>query len=291
MKLVTYKKGLSNRLGCLIKIDHSTFILDLNHHNPEIPTDMKVFLQSGETGMILAKAAVEAYDPGSLIPFEEASLSAPIHNPGKILCLGLNYRDHAAETNKPIPEYPTIFPKYANCVIGPLEPIRVPRVSQAIDYEVELAVVIGKKTRHVSETEAMGCIAGYTALNDVSARDYQSRTTQWTSGKIFDTFAPMGPALVTSDEIPDPGNLDITLSLNCQIMQKSNTKNLIFSVPFLVSYISQILTLDPGDIISTGTPAGVGHVRKPPVFLKSGDLVKISIEKIGDLINPVLDED
>jgi acylpyruvate hydrolase len=291
MKLVTYKKGDSNRIGCLIELDSRVFILDLNRKNPDLPTDMKGFLQSGETGMTLAKIAIQTHNLHDLIPFEEVRLSAPINNPGKILCLGLNYRDHALETNKPLPDYPTIFSKYANCVIGPLEPIRVPKVSQAIDYEVELAVVIGKKTRHVSETEAMGYIAGYTALNDVSARDYQSRTTQWTSGKIFDTFAPIGPFLVTTDEITNPGNLDITLSLNDQIMQKSNTKNLIFSVPFLVSYLSQILTLEPGDIISTGTPAGVGHVRKPPVFLKCGDLVKISIEKIGDLINPVLDED
>jgi acylpyruvate hydrolase len=290
MKLVTYRKGESNRIGCLIEKDPGALILDLHHQNPDIPTDMKTFLEFGETGMTLAKIAMESCGQDSLIPFEEVSLLAPILNPGKILCLGLNYRDHAAETNKPLPEYPTIFPKYANCVIGPLEPIRVPRVSQAIDYEVELAVVIGKKTKHVSETEAMECIAGYTALNDVSARDYQSRTTQWTSGKIFDTFAPLGPALVTTDEITDPGNLDIILSLNGKPMQRSNTKNLIFSVPFLISYLSDILTLEPGDIISTGTPAGVGHVRKPPVFLKNGDLVKISIEKIGDLINPVLDE-
>ncbi len=290
MKLVSYKKNESNHIGCLVGIDSRSFILDFNLQNPNLPTDMKVFLQLGETGMALAKMAVESYEPGSLIPLEDVTLSAPIVDPGKILCLGLNYRDHAAETNKPLPDYPTIFPKYANCIIGPFEPIRIPRVSQAIDYEVELAVVIGKKTRHVTESEAIKCIAGYTALNDVSARDYQSRTTQWTSGKIFDTFAPMGPALVTTDEITNPGNLNITLSLNGQIMQNSNTKNLIFSIPFLVSYLSQILTLEPGDIISTGTPAGVGHVRKPPVFLKTGDLVKISIENIGDLINPVLNE-
>ncbi len=290
MKLVTYQKDESNRIGCLVDIDSRTFILDINHQNPDLPTDMKVFLQSGETGIALARMAVENFEPASLIPLEEVTLCAPIVNPGKILCLGLNYRDHAAETNKPLPDYPTIFPKYSNCVIGPMEPIRIPKVSQAIDYEVELAVVIGKKTKHVTESQAMDCIAGFTALNDVSARDYQSRTTQWTSGKVFDTFAPMGPAIVTTDEITNPGNLDITLSLNGQIMQKSNTKNLIFSIPFLISYLSQILTLEPGDIISTGTPAGVGHVRKPPVFLKAGDLVKISIEDIGDLINPVLNE-
>ncbi len=290
MKLVTYERFGAFRTGILLDNDSGSFIVDLNHLNALIPTDMKTFLSMGQDGLDIAREAVNACQPTSWIPLELVTLKAPVPNPGKILCLGLNYRDHAAETNNPLPDFPAIFSKYSNGVIGPMSPIRLPRVSTMVDYEGELAVVIGKKVKNVHESEALKAVAGYTALNDVSARDYQKRSTQWTSGKIFDTFAPMGPALVTGDEIPDPGNLQISLSLNGQLMQNSNTANLIFSVPYLVSYISQILTLEPGDVISTGTPAGVGQVRKPPVFLQQGDLVSITIENIGELVNPVLNE-
>ena len=290
MKLVTIKTNSSPRLCCLLQENGTAFFLDLNKCNSNLPDNIISFLEMGRDGIKAAEEACRLRDPSAIHKIEDISWMAPVPNPGKILCLGLNYRDHAAEVNKPLPDSPTIFSKFNNCVIGHQECIHIPKVSHQIDYEAELAIVIGKRAKHVSETDAMDYIAGYTALNDVSARDYQSKTTQWTIGKIFDTFAPMGPALVMRDEIPDPGNLDISLTLNGKVMQKSNTRNLIFSVPFLVSYLSQVLTLEPGDVISTGTPAGVGIARKPPLYLKSGDHVTISIEKIGELTNPVIPE-
>ncbi len=218
---------------------------------------------------------------------EKVEILAPIDRPGKILCVGLNYRDHVLEGGREIPEYPTIFLKASSSVIGHLQPILLPKVSQMIDFEAELAVVIGRKTTNCPKETAYDHIAGYTILNDVSARDYQNRTSQWTMGKSCDTFAPMGPVLVTRDEIPDPHTLKITGSLNGHQMQSSNTRHLIFTIPYLIEYISAVMTLEPGDIISTGTPGGVGVFREPPLFLKPGDEINVTIEGIGSLVNPV----
>ena len=183
-------------------------------------------------------------------------LLAPLARPGKILCVGLNYRDHAAESNMAIPDSPTVFSKYSNTIIGPGDAIQIPRLTDQVDYEAELAFVIGRTARHVPESRALDYIAGYVPFNDVSARDYQMRTSQWTLGKTFDTFGPLGPALVTADEVPDPGALDISLTLEGEVLQQSNTRHLIFSIPFLLSYLSGVMTLKPGDLVSTGTPAG-----------------------------------
>ena len=217
-------------------------------------------------------------------------LSAPIQRPPKIICIGLNYRDHAAESKLAVPETPTVFSKYPTSVIGPGAAIVLPKASTKPDYEAEFAVVIGKGGRHIPEDRWQKHVFGYTIVNDVSARDYQMATTQWMIGKTFDTFCPMGPAIVTADEIDDPHALAISLSIGGETLQSSNTSNLIFRIPTLIAYLSSVFTLEPGDIISTGTPAGVGFARTPPRWLKPGDEVRVQVEGIGELVNPVVME-
>jgi len=207
----------------------------------------------------------------------------PVAAPEKIICVGLNYKGHAAETNAKIPEVPVLFGKFNTALVGASGPVILPSNSNQVDYEAELAVVIGKRAKRVSFEEASSIVGGYTIMNDVSARDWQYRVRQWLTAKSFDTFAPIGPWLVTPDEIPDPHDLRVSLTLNGKTMQDSNTRDLIFGIPALISHISQIFTLKPGDIISTGTPPGVGFVRKPPVFLRDGDVVEISIDGIGTI--------
>jgi 2-keto-4-pentenoate hydratase/2-oxohepta-3-ene-1,7-dioic acid hydratase in catechol pathway len=218
-------------------------------------------------------------------------LKAPILNPQKLIGIGLNYRDHAEEAKIAIPKTPLIFGMYANAIVGPDAPIVIPPATNQVDYEAELAVVIGTRARRVSVEQALDYVAGYTIVNDVSARDIQFGDKQWTRGKSIDTFAPMGPCLTTRSELGNAGELAIELRLNGERLQKSNTRNLIFDVPALVSHISQTMTLEPGDVISTGTPSGVGFVRNPPIFLKPGDTVEIEIEGIGVLRNPVAGSD
>ena len=215
---------------------------------------------------------------------------APIPRPPKVICIGLNYRDHAEESKMAIPEVPTVFAKFPTAVIGPGAPIVLPKDSTRPDYEAEFAVVIGRGGRHIPEAKWRDHVFGYTIVNDVSARDVQFATSQWMMGKTFDTFAPVGPWIVTADEIEDPHNLDISLVLSGDVMQHSNTKNLIFGVPKLIAYLSSIFTLEPGDIIATGTPAGVGFARTPPRYLKPGDECRVRVEGIGELVNPVVAE-
>jgi len=217
-------------------------------------------------------------------------LLAPIPRPSKFICVGLNYRDHAAEAKMETPQVPTIFSKFTNVVIGPGATIVLPKVSAKPDYEAELAFVIGRGGRYISATRAMEHVFGYTCVNDVSARDFQMATTQWLMGKTFDTFAPMGPWIVTKDEIEDPHALDISLEIGGEVLQQSNTRELIFKIPQLIEYISQVVTLEPGDVVATGTPAGVGFARKPPRWLRSGDETIIRIQGIGELRNTVAAE-
>jgi 2-keto-4-pentenoate hydratase/2-oxohepta-3-ene-1,7-dioic acid hydratase in catechol pathway len=217
-------------------------------------------------------------------------LAAPIPKPPKIVCIGLNYRDHAEESKMAIPSVPTVFAKFPTAVTGHRHPIVLPKNSTRPDYEAELAVVIGKGGRHIPEGSWREHVFGYTILNDVSARDFQMATSQWMIGKTFDTFAPIGPTIVTADEIEDPHQLGISLTLSGEVMQNSNTSNLIFKIPQLIAYLSSVFTLEPGDIIATGTPAGVGFARKPPRYLKPGDEVAVRIERIGELVNPVVAE-
>lgn len=227
-------------------------------------------------------------EAGVLRPLSAIKLNPPVIAPGKILAVGLNYAAHAAEQNKKPPESPLIFSKNVTALIGLEDEIRLPHISEQVDYEAELAIVIGKESTSVRAEDAFEHIAGYTIMNDVTARDLQSSERQWTRAKGLDTFAPCGPWLVTTEEITDPHSLDLELRVNGELRQKSNTSDLIFKIPQLIEFISQDLTLLPGDIISTGTPSGVGVYMQPPVFLKSGDEIEIRIERIGTLRNRVV---
>lgn len=228
---------------------------------------------------------------GPTIPLDSVKLTSPIPRPPKIICIGLNYRDHAIESNMAIPSTPTVFCKFATSVIGPGDTIVLPKASTQPDYEAEFAVVIGKGGRHIAAADWKDHVFGYLNLHDVSARDIQLATSQWVMGKTFDTFCPMGPYLVTADEVADPHNLDISLTLNGQVLQNSNTRELIFQIPELIRHLSSVFTLEPGDVISTGTPAGVGFARKPPIYLKKGDHVVVKVQGLGELANPVTVED
>ncbi len=246
------------------------------------------FIAGGERAVVAAEKAAPKLSSQELRPFSKIKLLAPIPRPPKILCVGLNYRDHAIESKMEIPSVPTVFAKYSTAVIGPGAPIVISSVTKKPDYEAELAVVIGKGGERISRANWRSHVFGYTVLNDVSARDVQLATSQWTLGKSLSTFAPLGPHIVTSDEIPDPQALDIRLSIGGDTLQHSNTRELIFGVPELIEHISRFIALEPGDIISTGTPAGVGLGRTPPRWLRHGDEVVIEIEKIGTLRNPVV---
>jgi len=230
----------------------------------------------------------QAVEKNWLTRRSEAYWLAPVPRPGKLICIGLNYRDHAAESNMPIPERPVVFSKFATAVIAPGEPVVLPPASQQVDYEAELAVVIGRRAKNVCANRALEYVLGYTAFNDVSARDFQFADGQWQRGKSCDTFAPMGPTIVTADVIPDPHKLSIKLTLNGRTMQDSNTDQLIFGVPELIEFLSQTITLEPGDVIATGTPPGVGFARKPPVFLRPGDVMEVDIDSVGKLNTPVV---
>lgn len=223
-------------------------------------------------------------------PIAAVKVCAPIPRPPKLICVGLNYRDHAEESKMEIPKVPTIFSKFSSSVIGPGDNIVLPKNSTKPDYEAEFAFVIGKRGRHVHRDKWREYVFGYTNLNDVSARDFQMATTQWLMGKTFDTFAPMGPFLVTADEIDDPHALDISMTINGEVLQRSNTRHLIFPIPDLVAYLSSVFTLEPGDVVSTGTPAGVGFARKPPRFLRAGDECVVEVQGLGRLRNPVVPE-
>ena len=236
------------------------------------------------------KGLADANEKGWLVPARDAYWFAPVPRPGKLICIGLNYRDHAAESKMAIPEKPVVFSKFSSAVIAPGEPVVLPPQSKQVDYEAELAVVIGRRAKNVSADRAYDYVLGYTAFNDVSARDFQFADGQWQRGKSCDTFAPMGQTIITTDAIPDPHKLSIKLKLNGETMQDSNTDQLIFGVPRLIEFLSETITLEPGDVIATGTPAGVGFARNPPVFLKAGDQMEVLIEGMGGLGNPVIEE-
>jgi 2-keto-4-pentenoate hydratase/2-oxohepta-3-ene-1,7-dioic acid hydratase in catechol pathway len=285
------------QVGALL---NSEYLLNFEraYEGPEVPENHLAWLdqdgpwlqQSRETYEALAnnsRTVAEATEKGWLTRRADAYWLAPVPRPGKLICIGLNYRDHAAESNMAIPERPVVFSKFSTAVIAPGEPVVTPETSQQVDYEAELAVVIGRRAKNVSASSALDYVLGYTAFNDVSARDFQFADGQWQRGKSCDTFAPMGPTIVTADEIPDPHKLAIKLRLNGKTMQDSNTDQLIFGVPELIAFLSETITLEPGDVIATGTPPGVGFARKPPVFLKHGDEMEVEIEKIGTLNNPV----
>ncbi len=309
MRLITFSTNNTIHLGALI----GEQILDLpgahlvwqqitqNAHTsavPAFPDSVLALLQAGDEAKAIAASVLAfAADQEHLAQFTRAGLVyeandvsflPPIPRPGKIVCLGHNYRRHIAEMGSALPDYPVLFAKFSNTLIGHRQPIVLPKVSHMVDYEAELTLVIGRRGKDIPQTqEAFTYLAGYTIFNDVSVRDYQRRTVQWLQGKTFDGSGPIGPALVTSDEIADPNAFDMMLRLNGEVMQQANTNDFIFDIPTILAYISQIMTLEPGDIIATGTPSGVGTARKPPVFLKAGDRVQIEISGLGTLENPV----
>ncbi len=252
--------------------------------------DLISLLAQGEEG----RARVEnwVYNPptDAVSELTSVKLLAPVPRPPKFICVGLNYRDHAIESKMEIPKVPTIFNKFPNVVIAPGDNIVLPQVSTKPDYEAELAFVIGRGGRRILASRWQHHVFGYTIVNDVSARDYQMATTQWLMGKTFDTFAPMGPWIVSADEIADPHALDISLKIGDEVLQNSNTRELIFKIPELIEYLSSVVTLEPGDVVATGTPSGVGFARRPPRFLRAGEEVVVRIQGIGELRNPVAAE-
>jgi 2-keto-4-pentenoate hydratase/2-oxohepta-3-ene-1,7-dioic acid hydratase in catechol pathway len=243
------------------------------------------------TDMLSICAAAQVPEP-SAPPVDLASVTllAPIPRPPKFICVGLNYRDHAAEARLEIPTVPTIFSKFSNVVIGPGAPVILPKASAKPDYEAEFAFVIGRGGRHIPAATAYDHVFGYTIVNDISARDFQAATSQWLMGKTFDTFAPMGPWIVTKDEIPDPHTLDIFLEIGGETLQHSNTREMVFHIPALIEFISSVVTLEPGDVVATGTPAGVGFARRPRRWLQPGEETIVRIQGIGELRNPMLAE-
>lgn len=247
-------------------------------------------IASGAEGLQKAQGFLASATAEWRRPLASVKLLAPIPKPRKLLCVGLNYLDHAKESNAEIPNVPTIFNKFATAVISPGENIVLPKVSTSPDYEGEFAFIIGRGGRHIQAGNWKEHVFGYTIVNDVSARDYQRATTQWLMGKTFDTFAPMGPWIVTADEIVDPHQLSVKTEINGEVLQDSNTRELIFKIPALIAHLSSVFTLEPGDIVSTGTPAGVGFARTPPRWLRPGDDVVITVEGIGQLRNPVVAE-
>lgn len=298
MRLVTYESDMKWRAGVLVDehiVDATTAAIaaGIEFGTDRISNREIIRLEPDQQSQFERAVLEIAQAPPSkldVFPVAGSLLGPPIPNPDKIICLGLNYRSHVEETGLATYQVPILFAKFRNSLTGPESPIRLPRLSEQVDYEGELAVVIAKAGKDIPAERALDHVAGYMALDDVSARDLQFQTGQWLSGKALDTFAPCGPALVVN-EIRDPQSLDITTRVNGQTLQQGNTRDMIFPIAETIAYISQLLTLEPGDIIATGTPDGVGFKRSPPVFLRHGDLVEVEVEGIGTLRNPVVREE
>jgi acylpyruvate hydrolase len=318
MRLVTFSVAGDARLGALIGDRDGDAVVDLGGvyaawQRTATPGDaasraaaqmgifpftMMSFLQAGPLAREVATQALDfAAVPENLAALRRLGLAfaagqvtylPPILRPGKVICLGQNYRQHVTEMKHEMPQYPVLFAKFASSLTGHRQPIVLPGVSQRVDYEGELAIVIGRRGKDILPKEAFDHIFGFTCFNDVSVRDFQRRTTQWLQGKTFDTSGPVGPAIVSLDEISNPAALELTTRLNGQVMQQGNTSDFIFDIPTIIAYISQIATLEAGDIISTGTPSGVGDARNPQVYLKPGDVVRVEIAGVGTLENPVV---
>ncbi|MGQ9538685.1 MAG: fumarylacetoacetate hydrolase family protein [Candidatus Bathycorpusculaceae bacterium] len=293
MKLVRFRHGKGESYGLLTEEGRVICLPRLAKSlHKRLPEKLEEFIEADivkKTEEMLKKASKDVVSEVSM-PVDKTTLLAPLARPPKIICLGLNYRDHAAEQNAPIPDEPIIFFKPRTAIIGPNECIVKPSFVKQLDYEAELAVVVGRKAKNVPISDAKEYIFGYTILNDVSARDVQFKDKQWTRGKSFDTFAPTGPCIVTQNQMGDVSNLSIQTWINNEIRQNSTTKNMVFNVYEILHHLSRGMTLEPCDIIATGTPAGVGFAMKPkPKFLQDGDTVKIEIEKIGVLENKVVE--
>lgn len=266
-------------------------VIDLTDAAPALPRELSALFADNSAGLKQASAIAAAAPAGSGLALSSVHLLPPIMRPGKIVCLGLNYADHAAEGGHARPEYPSFFLRGATSIIGHNEPIIRPKASTKLDYEAELAVIIGQRARHLTKDNALDCVAGYSCFNDGSLRDYQRKTNQWTIGKNFDGSGPFGPWMVTPDELP-PGaaGLRIQSRLNGKVMQDSNTGLFLWDVVEALCIITECMTLEPGDVVITGTPAGVGYARTPPVWMAPGDICEIEIDGIGILSNPIADE-
>src|SRR4051812_42841092 len=309
MKLITYSHNGFSRIAELKT--ETNQVIDLNYAyqaklqaegqyryekiaEAYVPSAMTEFLQGGNESLSIAKEAVTyalenepSFKHKIVYSYDEVKVEAPIPAPGKMICVGHNYREHILEMGREIPSHPVIFAKFANTIIGPEDDIPFYPISEQLDYEAEFTFVIGKQARNVSEEDALDYVAGYTITNDVTYRDIQRRTLQWLQGKTVDGSAPMGPWLITSDELTNPSGLGVVLTVNGEVRQKTNTENLVFSVQKLVSFLSNLVTLEPGDVVLTGTPGGVGVAMDPPTFLKDGDVVRIEIDQVGVLENKV----
>ena len=287
MRLYSFEYHDTPRLG--VALPDGKQVLDLAEAAPQLPRNAVEFITNfSSSAAVVDQLLQSSHNAACLYDLHALRLLAPIPRPGKILCSGINYRSHLQENPKAVlPEEPFFFAKMPSAVIGPNQPIKYPRHSKQVDYEIELAVVIGKTMKHTKEADVLEHVFGYTILHDVSARDVQFRDNQITLGKNFDTFCPIGPCVVTRNEIPHPDRIALKTFLNGQVMQDGSTSDWLFSLPQLLSFLSQRITLEPGDIVSTGTPAGVGVFRRPPIFLQPGDVVRLEADQIGTLQNAV----
>lgn len=306
VKLITFVENGLERIGAI----EGEKVVDLNRATQEflksegklrfkqlaeayVPQDMQGFLAGGEESLTYAKNAIsfalQALESDVQLVYDKATVKVgpPITNPNKIICVGHNYREHILEMGRELPSHPVIFAKFSNTLIGPNEDIPFYPISDQLDYEAEFTFIIGKRAKNVKEEDALDYVAGYTIANDVTYRDIQRRTLQWLQGKTVDETAPMGPYLLTTDELPDPSGLEIVLTVNGEERQRSNTSNLVFTVQKMVAFLSELMTLEPGDVVLTGTPGGVGVARNPQLFLKEDDVVRVEVEKIGYIENKV----
>lgn len=318
MKLLTFVAGPAQRVGALVNdtvvdvtVAYAAALAAEGHPRAEgvaaalVPPDMREILQGGDAALEAVRRGARFVEerlrgasplvgPGgarALYPLKDVWVRPPVPDPQKVICIGLNYRDHCAEQGIELPKVLMTFPKFADAIIGPDDPIVIPRGCEQLDWEVELVFVVGRRARYVATEEAFRYIAGYTVGNDVSARDFQFADKQVMRGKACETFAPMGPYLVLADQVPDPHTLKIESRLNGKVMQSSTTANLVHQIPAIMAWVTKHLTLQPGDCVMTGTPAGVGIFRKPPVFMQPGDVIEMSIQDLGVLRNPVVASD
>ncbi len=282
MKLMMFAHGGKTRLGVVQGKEVVAVV------GAGVPDDLAGVIAGGDAALAAVEAAAAS---GERLNLADVTPALPLAHPGKFICVGLNYALHAKEGGHDIPTYPSFFPRYATSLVPAGGNVIRPKSSVTLDYECELAFIIGKGGRHISEADALGHVFGYTLFNDVSVREYQRKTSQWTPGKNFDGTGPFGPVVVTPDELP-PGasGLRITTRVNGETMQDSNTEDMIFTVANIIATLSEFMTLEPGDVVATGTPSGVAHARKPPAWMKAGDVVEVEVEKIGVLRNPVVDE-
>ena len=287
MKLMMFQKGKSAALGLV----EGKTVIDLGVADPSLPKELHGLIAAGLNSLTAVKAAAANAPASARFVLAAMKPALPLANPAKIICVGLNYALHAKEGGHPMPTYPSFFLRVPTSLVAAGAPVIRPKASIQLDYECELTIVVGKGGRHISEEKALDHVFGYTLFNDVSVRDFQRKTSQWTPGKNFDGTGPLGPWIVTADELP-PGasGLRITTRVNGETMQDSNTSGMIFSTAKIISLLSEFMTLQPGDLIATGTPSGVAHARTPPAWMKAGDTVAVEIERIGVLSNPVIDE-